>query len=169
METPFRRVFSPKELLRGSARWAWLLSAVSALSLCGLLFGVCLLVDLLVTRGEVLLPTEVDSTAYEKLTETLPSVPPAAQGVVSDNAPVAQHRFDQGLRVTVWAARQESWGSFVRALVRWIPALRTTNSALLTLLATNIALALLSSLSALQIKTLAFRTSPIILTQRFGK
>ena len=76
METPFRRVFPHKEMSRGSARWAWLLSAVSALSLCGLLFGAYLLVDLLITRGEVFLPTEADIASYEKLTET---PPPAAQ------------------------------------------------------------------------------------------
>ena len=63
METPFRRVFPSKEMSRGPARWAWLFSAVSAMSLCGLLFGVYLLVDLLITRGEVLLPTEVEVAA----------------------------------------------------------------------------------------------------------
>ncbi len=165
METPFRRVFPPKELSRGSARWAWLLSAVSALTLCGLLFGAYLLVDLLITRGEVFLPTEADIAGYEKVTETPPSVAQADKGVVSENPPIAQRRFDQGLRATAWEARQESWGAFVRGLVRWIPALRTTNSALLTLLAVNIALALISSLSALQIKTLAFRTSQEVATR----
>ena len=59
METPFRRVFPPKDLLRGSARWAWVLSAVVAAAIGGLLFGIYLLVDLLVTRGEVVLPTNV--------------------------------------------------------------------------------------------------------------
>lgn len=165
METPFRRVFPPKEMSRGSARWAWLFSAGSALSLCGLLFGVYLLVDLLITRGEILLPTEAEIAAYEKLTGKLPVADPAVRGVNSDNPPLGQRRFNQGLRVTAWEARQESWGAFLRGLVRWIPALRTTSSALLALLAANIALALISSLSALQIKTLAFRTSQEVATR----
>ena len=165
METPFRRVFAPKELSRGFARWAWLLSALSALSLCGLLFGVYLLVDLLITRGEVLLPTDVDVAAYQKLTGAQVAADPAAKGLVSESPPIGQRRFDQGLRATVWEARQESWGSFIRWLVRFFPALRTTNSALLTLLATNIVLALISSLSAMQIRTLAFRTSQEVATR----
>lgn len=165
METPFRRVFPPKEMSRGSARWAWLLSAISALALCGLLFGVGLLVDLLITRGEVLLPTEGDIAAYQKITETLPPAVQAVKEVDSDNPPLGQRRFNQGLRVTAWSARQESWGAFVRGLVHWVPPLRTTNSALLTLLAANIALVLISSLSALQIKTLAFRTSQEVATR----
>lgn len=165
METPFRRVFSPKELSRGTARWAWLLSVVSALSLCGLLFGVYLLVDLLMTRGEVLLPTVAKIAAYEHITETLPPAAQAERVVDADNPPLGRRRFNQGLRVTAWEARQDSWGAIVRWLVRSIPALRTTNSALLTLLAANIALALISSLSALQIKTLAFRTSQEVATR----
>lgn len=165
METPFRRVFAPKELSRGSARWAWLLSVISALSLCGLLFGVCLLVDLLITRGEVLLPTEGDLAAYQKFTETPPPAAQAVKDVDSDTPPLGQRLFNQGLRVTAWEARQESWGTLVRGLIRWIPALRTTNSALLTLLVANIALALISSLSALQIKTLAFRASQEVATR----
>ncbi len=165
METPFRRVFPTKEMSRGSARLAWLFSAVSALSLCGLLFGAYLLIDLLITRGEVLLPTDADVAAYEKLTGTLPPADPDVKGVVSDNPPIGLRRYDQGLRVTAWEARQESWGTFVRKLIRWVPALRTTTSALLTLLAANIALALISSLSALQIKTLAFRASQEVATR----
>lgn len=165
METPFRRVFAPKELSRGLARWAWLFSAISAISLCGLLFGGGLLVDLLITRGEVLLPTEGDIAAYQKITETPPPAAQAVNDADSNNPPLGQRRFNQGLRVTAWEARQESWGAFVRGLVRWIPSLRTTNSALLTLLAANIALALISSLSALQIKTLAFRASQEVATR----
>ena len=88
METPFRRVFSPNDLWRGSARWAWLLSAVSTLSLCGLLLGVSLLVDLLITRGEVSLPTAADLAAYERLTETLPFAAQPAKGVVADILPI---------------------------------------------------------------------------------
>lgn len=163
METPFRRVFPPKYLWRGSARWAWLFSAVSAFTLCGLLFGTYLLVDLLITRGEVLLPTEADIAAYERLTGT-PPVAPAIPAAASEDAPVGQRRFNQGLRVTAWQSRQESWGGCVRELVRGIPALQTTTSALLTLLASNIVLALLSSLSALQVKTLAFRESQAVAT-----
>lgn len=165
METPFRRVFAPKELSRGLARWAWLFSAISAISLCGLLFGGGLLVDLLITRGEVLLPTEGDIAAYQKITETPPPAAQAVNDADSNNPPLGQRRFNQGLRVTAWEARQESWGAFVRGLVRWIPSLRTTNSALLTLLAANIALVLISSLSALQIKTLAFRASQEVATR----
>ena len=165
METPFRRVFSPKELLRGTARWAWLLSAVSALSQCGLLGGVCLLVDLLITRGEVALPTVGEIAEYDKLTQSSVSSLPAEKAVIADNPPLGQHRFDQGLRATVWEARQEPWGPFVRWLVRSIPALRTTNSALLILLATIIALALISSLVVMQIKTLAFRASQEVATR----
>ena len=165
METPFRRVFAPIELSRGLARWAWLFSAISAISLCGLLFGGGLLVDLLITRGEVLLPTEGDIAAYQKITETPPPAAQAVNDADSNNPPLGQRRFNQGLRVTAWEARQESWGAFVRGLVRWIPSLRTTNSALLTLLAANIALALISSLSALQIKTLAFRASQEVATR----
>lgn len=166
METPFRRVFPPKELSRGSARWAWLLSALSALSLCGLLFGVYLLVDLLITRGEVLLPTDADVVAYEKLTGTPPSSDePAAKGELPESPPIGVRRFNQGLRATVWGARKESSTSVVRWLVHSIPTLRATNSALLTLLASCIGLAIIASLSALQIKTLAFRTSQEVATR----
>lgn len=165
METPFRRVFSPKDLTRGSARWAWLWSAVSAASLCGLLFGVYLLVDLLITRGEVLLPTDAVVAAYERLTGTLPSAAPNDQREVADASPVSLRRFDQGLRATAWQARRETWGPFVGWLTRQVPALQTTNSALLSLLATNIALALISSLSVLQVRTLAFRTSQEVATR----
>ena len=165
METPFRRVFSPKDLSRGSARWAWLFSVISAGSLCGLLFGVYLLVDLLITRGEVLLPTDADVAAYERLTERQPSGDPAPKAKIAQNPPIGQLRFDQGLRPTVWQARQESWGSLMRGLVRSVPALRTTNMALLTLLATNIVLALVSIISGSQIKSLAFRTSQEVATR----
>lgn len=162
METPFRRVFPPKELWRGSARWAWLLSGLSTLSLCGLLLGVSLLVDLLITRGEVMLPTARDVAAYETFTTGTAS---PDDGAARDEPFVARLRSDQGLRVTAWEARRETWGPFVRWLVRSVSALRTTNSALLTLLAVNLALALISSLSALQIKTLAFRTSQVVATR----
>ncbi len=165
METPFRRVFSPKDLSRGSARWAWLFSVISAGSLCGLLFGVYLLVDLLITRGDVLLPTDADVAAYEKLTERSPSGDPAPMAIVAQNPPIGQHRFDQGLRPTAWQARQESWGSLMRELVRSVPALRATNMALLTLLATNILLALVSIISGSQIKSLAFRRSQEVATR----
>ncbi|MBC7815944.1 MAG: hypothetical protein IAG10_03490, partial [Planctomycetaceae bacterium] len=151
METPFRRVFPPKDLSRGSARWAWLLSAVSAASLCGLLCGVYLLVDLLITRGDVALPTEVDVAAYERLTGSAPVGQRAkAKDTPDENPPSGQRRFDQGLRATAWEARRESWGPAVCWLVREFASLRTTSSALLTLLATNIALALIASLSVMQ-------------------
>lgn len=165
METPFRRVFSPKDLSRGSARWAWLFSAISALSMCGLLFAAYLLVDLLTTRGEVLLPTEATVAAYEKLTGTVLPGDQAPQPGLAENPPVGQRRFDQGLRVTAWLARHEAWGAFVSRLVRSVPALQTTNSALLALVASNIVLALISILSALQVKSLAFRTSQEVATR----
>lgn len=167
METPFRRVFSPKELSHGSARWAWLLSLVSSLSLCGLLFGAALLVDLLINRGELYLPTEADVAVYARITETPLAAAQAAneKAVDADNPPAGQRRFNQGLRVTAWEAQHESWGMVVRGLVRGIPALQTTNSALLVLLASNILLALTSSLSATQIKSLAFRSSQEVATR----
>ena len=165
METPFRRVFSPKDLWRGSARWAWLLSVISAGALCGLLFGVYLLVDLLITRGEVLLPTDADVAAYEKLTERELLSEPAPRVKVAQNPPISQRRFDQGLRPTAWQARQESWSWLVRGMVRSVPALRTTNMAVLTLLATNIVLALICIVCGSQIKSLAFRKSQEVATR----
>ena len=166
METPFRRVFPPKDLSRGWARWAWLLSAVSAVSLCGFLFGVYLLLDLLITRGDVLLPTAVDVAGYERVTGSLPvGQRLKGQGRPDENPPTGHRRFDQGLRVTAWEARRETWGPFVGWLVREIFSLRTTSSALLALLATNIGLALIASLSALQIRTLGFRISQEIATR----
>lgn len=166
MEAPFRRVFPPKDLSHGSARWAWLLSAVSAAAMCGLLFGVYLLVDLLITRGEVVLPSNAEIASYERLTASLPIDQRAdAKKTPDENPPTGQRRFDQGLRASAWAARNEFWGSFVAWLSRRFPSLRTTGSALLTLLATTIAFALITSLSTMKLKTLAFRTSQEIATR----
>lgn len=166
METPFRRVYPPKDLSRGSARWAWLLSVISAASLCGLLGGVYLLVDLLITRGEVALPTDVEVAAYERLIQSRPVDQPGKAKVKLELIlPTGQRRSDQGLRATAWEARREPWGPIVARLVRDFAWLRTTNLALLTLLATNIVLALIAGLSALQIKTLAFRTSQEVATR----
>lgn len=166
METPFRRVFPPKELMRGSARWAWLFSLVASGSVCGLLFGSYLLIDLLITRGEVVLPTDVDVAVYERLTDVLTDSPPTTdRRAPADSPPIGQRRFDQGVRATAWTARREPWGPFVAWLVRAIPSLRSTTPALLTLLATNIALSLIAGLSALQIRTLAFRASQEIATR----
>ena len=166
METPFRRVFPPKDLLHGSARWAWLLSAVSVASLCSLLCGVYLLVDLLVTRGEVRLPTEFDVAAYERLTGSTPvGQRPRVRIEPDENPPVGRIRFDQGLRASAWEARNETWGPSISWLVREFSIFRRTSSALLALLAMNIALAMIATLAALQIRTLAFRTSQEIATR----
>jgi ABC-type multidrug transport system fused ATPase/permease subunit len=166
METPFRRVFPPRDLSRGSARWAWLLSAISAASLCGLLFGVYLLLDLMFTRGEVFLLTPIEVASYERLTGSLPvGERVKAKGSPGDTSTTGQRRFDQGLRATAWEARREPWGAVVGWLARQVPSLRATSSALLALLATNIGLALIASLSALQIRELAYRTSQEVATR----
>lgn len=163
-ETPFRRVFAPKDLFRGSARWAWLWSFLATTALCGLLFGVYLLVDLLTTRGEVVLSTPSDVADYFKLTDGTSAASEAiAVPEVEDDS--ALRRSDQGLRTTAWSARRKPLGKLIAAIVRNIPSLRTTNAALLTLLATNMALGLVASLSALQVKAQAFRTSQEVATR----
>lgn len=166
METPFRRVFPTKELIRGSACWAWLYSLLAAASLCGLLFGIYLTVALLVNRGEVLLPTNSEVAEYQRLTEPrtvgAPVEPPE---LPRENPPIPVRRFDQGLRVTAWEARWDVWGPLLSRLVKSLPALRSTNSALLTLLATNLGLALIGTWAVSQIKTLAFRISQEVATR----
>src|SRR5712691_103285 len=163
METPFRRVFAPKDLWRGSARWAWVCSVFSAVSLCGLLFGSSLLLDLLIDRGELEFTSDTDVIAYEALTQAAKSVEPVAP----QNQPVAgeHRRFDQGLRATVWSARREAWGPLFAGIVRRAPVLQATNSALMVLLCGNIVMGLIASLTASQVKTLAFRTSQEVATR----
>lgn len=165
METPFRRVFPTKELIRGSARVAWAWSALSAASLCGFLFGSYLLLDLLIQRGEVRLLGEGEAQAYAVLNGLLlPKVPAKA---LDDAGPISPERVlvDQGLRATAWTSRNEPWGGFVARCVRRFPALRTNSSALWALLFSNVVLGLVSSLSALQVRTLAFRLSQEVATR----
>lgn len=170
METPFRRVFAPKDLWRGSARWAWAWSVLSTTALCGLLFGCYLLLDLLINRGEVEFRKEADRESYQALFDTaLPDNEFAAAENEKKPANVeltsSTRLYDQGLRATAWSTRRMPWGGTVASVVRHVGTLQSTSSALLTLLAGNILLALLASVSMMQVKTLAFRTSQEVATR----
>ncbi|MCX7420438.1 MAG: ABC transporter ATP-binding protein [Planctomycetia bacterium] len=170
METPFRRVFAPKDLWLGSARWAWAWSVLSTTSLCGLLLGCYLLLDLLINRGEVDLPEAADRQTYEMLSSSLSPSEDADQvdekKPVNPEATASNKRFyDQGLRATAWNTRYKPWGGVVAVTVRHVGTLQATNSALLTLLAGNILLAVVASVSMMQVKTLAFRTSQEVATR----
>ncbi len=166
METPFRRVFAPKDLWLGSARWAWAWSVLSTVALCGLLFGSYLLLDLLINRGEVEFAKEADRQSYRTLFSTTPTVQPA-EVMKSNDTDIATGKrlFDQGLRATAWNVRRKPWGGMVAIAARQVGTLQSTNSALLTLLVGNSLLALVVSLSTMQVKTLAFRTSQEVATR----
>lgn len=163
METPFRRVFPTKELTRGSARWAWAWSALSAVFLCGLLFGCYLLLDLLIQRGEVHVSSEAEVQAYAKLTGA--TIANSANPGEEPHVLSEQVFFDQGLRATAWAARREPWSGLVTWCVRHIPALRANSSALFALLTSNVVMGVIAGLSSLQVRTLAFRLSQEVATR----
>ncbi len=164
METPFRRVFPSKELWRGAVRWAWGWSALSAIAVFGLLFGSYLLLDLLISRGEVSFSSDTSVQAYANLLGPKPN-DPAVDTPVGHAVATERHRIDEGLRATAWSARHKPWGGFVAWCVRSLPSLQTTNFALTTVLFGIIALGLTAGLAALRVRTLAYRKSQEVATR----
>ncbi len=168
METPFRRVFAPKEMLRGSARWAWVWSCLATIAFCGVLVDSVLLLDLLAHRGSVTLSSPTDARLYERLTDNTPDQPPdvdAKNELVAAELPFRQQRLNQGMRPTVWQARHRAWVGMLAWCVRNFSLLQTTNSAAGALLLSNVVLGLLAALLVLQLRNVAFRTSQVAATR----
>ena len=107
-------------------------------------------------RGEVDFASVTDRQSFLALTAAS-TVEPVANLPKDSGGATEKRLFDQGLRATAWGAHRKPWGKTVAFAVRRVPSLQTTNSALMTLLAGNILLALIGSLSTMQIKTLAFQ------------
>ena len=129
--TPFERLFSYRDLVRGAPLRATLLYAASSLVLCLMLVDLCLVVDLLV-RGGRLTITEADRRELEAL---------IGQDVLSADGdptgPLAGELtyVNRGLLPTIWHYRRRFFTPvLVAAYVRFSP-LRNDWQALVTLVA----------------------------------
>jgi len=131
--TPFQRVFSRRDLLRGVPLVSCLLFAASSLLLCLALVDLFLLTDLLVRGGRLIIQEseldEMKALIGEDVLASETGGPPVARG--------GQVTFaDRGLLPTIWHLREKF---FVRPLVwaytRRLSPLRNDKQALVTLVA----------------------------------
>jgi ABC-type multidrug transport system fused ATPase/permease subunit len=130
--TPFQRLFSYRDLVRGAPLGATLLYAASSLLLCFLLVDLCLTVDLLV-RGGRLIIAQAERPEINALIgqDVLSADGDPTPGPEADQLTYA----DRGLLPTIWHFRNRFFTSaLVAAYVRFSP-LRHDLQALVTLVA----------------------------------
>lgn len=139
--TPFQRVFSRNDLLRGAPLRACLGFALSSVLLCMGLIALFLVTDLLVHRGRFQLPAVEQPELLALIGE---------ESFVADPAPVVVAGdlvfSDRGLLPTVWRDRNQSWSPWLVTYYRELPWLRNDSGALLTLV---IAIALIGWLRSM--------------------
>ncbi|MSR58907.1 MAG: ABC transporter ATP-binding protein [Planctomycetaceae bacterium] len=130
--TPFQRVFSRRDLLRGAALRAVLGFALSSLLLCCGLIVLFLITDLLVHRGRLTIPAGSQLELAKLIGPELlheAGAPPAA--IVGGEVIYA----NRGLLPTLWHAQDEFWQPMLCAVWRGFSPLRNDDQALLTLVA----------------------------------
>ena len=159
--TPFQRIFSVRDLLRGAPLNACLdLTGSTVLLVFGLIV-LGLMTDLLITGGRLMIPESAlpDLTAFigeEVFSET--GHPPAnhAGELVYD---------DRGLLPTVWRFRERYFGPVLGIAYRRFSPLRTNEKALLTLVAIIALLGWMRSMLESQARILLMRTGLDIATK----
>ncbi len=130
--TPFERLFSRRDLVRGAPLRACLCFAASSLLLCLGLVDLCLFTDLLVHGGQFSIPAP-DQTELAQLIGTGLVEPERDERPVPSASKVTY--VGRGLLPVVWQYRERFFGPFLaRAYSRFSP-LRDDSLALLTLVA----------------------------------
>lgn len=132
------RVFPGRELFRGEGLRGWCWSALGSLSLCGLLIVLGFLADLLITRGETIVPA-----AELPVLQSFPAVE-LPRDVASPQVSLP----DTGVLPTLLRWSREPSSGFGRWLYGTLPPLRRNSTALTFLVALGTGLAFLWSLCA---------------------
>lgn len=159
--TPFQRIFSIRDLLRGAPLNACLdLTGSTVLLVFGLIV-LCLMTDLLVTGGRFAIP----ESSQPELTAFI------GDEVFSDTGhPAANHAGellyeDRGLLPTVWRFRNKYFGPVLAMAYRRFSPLRTNKEALLTLVVTVALFGWMRSMLESQARILLMRTGLGIATK----
>ena len=130
--TPFERLFSYRDLLRGAPLRATLLYAASSVALCLLLVDLALTVDLLVHAGRLTITHAEYSELKVLFGEDLPSAVSApTPGPAADELTFG----DRGLLPTIWHSRQRLFAPLLAAAYRRFSILQNDAQALETLVA----------------------------------
>ncbi|MBI3860607.1 MAG: ABC transporter ATP-binding protein [Planctomycetia bacterium] len=159
--TPFQRIFSSRDLLRGASLNACLdLAGSTALLVFGLVV-LCLMTDILITGGQLTIPqaSQAELTALvgeESFTEAGHPAPNSSGDLVYRDA---------GLVPTVWRFREKYFGPVLATACRRFAPLRNNQKALLTLVMTAALLGWMRSMLESQARILLQRTGLEIATK----
>jgi ABC-type multidrug transport system fused ATPase/permease subunit len=159
----FRRVFSQRDLFRGSALWSVLSAAAGSLCLCLLLFTSYLLAELLATGGRIEIDPS-DPAAVNELADVsggrLAKRDEAAPTVTAVN-----DIDDTGIFPAVWWLRNSVFGRPLAWLWRHVGLLRTDWAALVTLAIAAVVFGLLRSLFLSRARRQAEKTALDVVTR----
>jgi len=138
-----RRIFSKRDLFRGSALWSIVFAVLGSVFLCLLLFSGYLLAELLATGGQVSVDRSEPAVVNElarlsggRLAEVDEAAPTVTAVKESDNT---------GIFPAVWWLRDTVFGPPLAWLWRHVPVLQTDWSALVTLAIAAVVFGLLRS------------------------
>lgn len=152
----FERVFPRRSLFEGKARSAFIWSLLGSIALCLLLFNLLLIVDLLVSRGELILP----AMEIEAITRLQGSSAEAFRTTFQGEATEPDLVFENsGLLPTVWWSREKVWGPSLAWMYRRIPWLRQNASTLVILLLSMIFIGFARSLFLSRARQLSSRVA----------
>jgi ATP-binding cassette subfamily B protein len=156
---PFDRAFPTKDLFHGKALVSLVLSGISSLLFCALLFDLFLVTDLVVTRGLIDAAQSAEAERFLNGNRKAPKKRAAAKNVVpkqsGKQAESPRSLEDQGLLPTVLWSRNRYWGGALTAMYRRGPLLRHNSGALTLLVVTAIGLGFLRVLLLARARRLA--------------
>ncbi|MBA3314696.1 MAG: ABC transporter ATP-binding protein/permease [Planctomycetota bacterium] len=127
----FRRVFSKRDLFRGSALWSVVCAVAASLFLCLLLFTGYLLAELLATGGRIVVDRS-DAVVVDRLA-ALSGGRLAQPDEAAPTVTALKDADDTGIFPAVWWLRDTVFGPPLAKLWRTVPPLRTDWASLVTL------------------------------------